>query len=349
MTGAGARSRPATASGQVEDGSIRYKKGVDVQRKRQLLTILGAAGIASGVPAHEVERDIREAGARLGAPGVQAQAGPGGVVVCLGQGGPATFETVEGGLRLDQAADAEEIRAQLVAGRLDPDDALAQLTALRAKPHRSPVSGMYLGGLAVGTGLAFILQPSLAALVLAILLSPVVVALMRLTGRGVLPTVMLPLTATFVAGLAAFWAADQGWLVGPLRSLLPPVAMLLPGATLVTGVAELVSGAMTAGTARLAYGAVQLLMFAVGVLGAARLLDVPPSDFGNVRSDDFGAWSLALGLVLIALGIAAMEAVRVRFVPWVILVLGLTLLTQLAVQAWLAEPWAGGFAGAFVA
>lgn len=321
----------------------------DEARIRQVLSYLGAAEIASGVPGHEVERDVRAAGRALGHDRVQVQAGPTGVVVGLGAGAPATFETVEGGLRLDQAARANSIVDRVIEGRLGPDDALAELVQLRSIPHRSPVVGLYAGGLAVALGLAFILQPALSALVFAAACAPVVVTLMRLTAKGILPTVLLPLSATFVTGLAAFWAADQGWLTGPLRTVLPVVAVLLPGATLVTGIAELVSGAMTAGVARLGYGAAQLLMFTVGLVGAARLLDAPADRLATVRADEFGAWSLGVGLLLVTLGISLMEAVPARFIPWVLLVLGITLVTQLGLQAWLAATWAGGFGGAFVA
>ena len=70
--------------------------------------------------------------------------------------------------------------------------ALATLRGLRRQRARFPVVGMYLGGLVVAAGIAGILQPTWPSVLFAALASPVTVALIRLTGRRLVPAALLP-------------------------------------------------------------------------------------------------------------------------------------------------------------
>ena len=84
-----------------------------------MLVLLGTVMIATGQPIDEIEDELREVGRHLGAPELQVGAGPTGVHVALATGEPSTFESVRGGLRLDQAADAL-IRHLLVSSTVRP-------------------------------------------------------------------------------------------------------------------------------------------------------------------------------------------------------------------------------------
>jgi uncharacterized membrane protein YjjB (DUF3815 family) len=117
---------------------------------------------------------------------------------------------------------------------------------------------------------------------------------------------------------------------------------------MVTGLSELAAGAMVAGSARLTYGTVQLLLFALGVAAAAALLRTPAQLLGNVRVAELGWWAAPLGLVIIGVGITLMESVPVRLTPWVLAVLVVTFLVQLACQ-YLGAPVLGSFLGATAA
>ncbi|GAB3582774.1 threonine/serine exporter family protein [Calidifontibacter terrae] len=323
--------------------------GLDADRTRQLLAYLAAALTAGGAAAHEVEDDVRAVARTLGEPATQVHAQPGGVLVSLGRGTPATYESVEGPLRLDQSAVLGRVRAGLLQGELSPEDALLHLRALRARPHNRPVVGMYLGSFCVAIGLALILQPSWESVVFGALAGPVVAGLIRLTGRAVLPVALLPCAAAFVVSLGAFWAAQHGWVQSPLRTLLPPVAVLLPGALIVTGISELVNGAAVSGVARLGHGGIQLVMFSVGVVCAAALLGVGSDALTNTRVDDIGWWSPIVGLLAVTAGICLMEAVPRAIAPWILAVLALTMAAQLLVQGVFGRVWPGAFAGAAVA
>jgi uncharacterized membrane protein YjjP (DUF1212 family)/uncharacterized membrane protein YjjB (DUF3815 family) len=321
--------------------------GADRDRRR-LLAFLGAAMVATGQPIDEVEDELREVGRRLGAPDVQVAAGPTGVHVGLASGAPATFESVAGRLRLDQAADVRVIRHLLVTGRIDVDGAVDRLVGLRDKPPRHSPWLVEGGFVAVSVGLCLILQPGPANLVAAAVGAVVVIGLSRLARLHPSLLALLPTVAAFAVSAPVFAAAAAGLLEGALRTVLPPLAVLLPGALIVTGLSELAAGAMVAGSARLLYGTVQLLLFALGVAAAAALLGTPARLLGNVRVVELGWWAAPLGLVAILVGIALMEGVPARLTPWVLGVLVVTFLVQLGGQR-LGAPVLGSFLGAVAA
>jgi uncharacterized membrane protein YjjP (DUF1212 family)/uncharacterized membrane protein YjjB (DUF3815 family) len=326
-----------------------FARGADRDHScRKVLAFLGAAMVATGQPVHEVEDELREVGRRLGVPDVQVAAGPTGVHVGLASGEPATFESVDGRLRLDQAVDVRLIRHLLVTGRIDVEQALERLGGLRGKPLRYPAWLAEGGFVAVAVGICLILQPGVANLAAAALGGAIVIGLSRAAGLHPSLLALLPTVAAFAVSALVFAAAAAGLLDGALRTVLPPLAVLLPGALMVTGLSELAAGAMVAGSSRLMYGTVQLLLFALGIAAAAALLGTPAELLGNLRVTELGWWAAPLGLVVIGAGITLMEGVPLRLTPWVLGVLVVTFLVQLAGQR-LGAPVLGSFLGAVAA
>ena len=315
---------------------------------RRLLVHLGAAMVATGQPVSDIEDDVLEVAARIGFPDTQIAAGPTGVTVNLGSGEPSTFEAVQGSLRLDQAAEVRTIRHHLVTGTTTLDEAVDQLLALSTRPPRYPVWLANLGWVGITVGIALILQPGWANVAFAAVAGTVVVALARLSEHVRLVATLLPTLAAFVVACLVFAGAQAGLLEGPLRTLLPPLAVLLPGALLVTAMSELASGHMVAGSSRLIFGAVQLLLFTLGVVAAARLFTVPPAQLGNLRVEELGWWAAPLGLAMITVGIGLLESPSLRLLPWIALVLVLAFAAQSLGQA-LSGPVLGSFAGAVAA
>jgi uncharacterized membrane protein YjjP (DUF1212 family) len=315
---------------------------------RALLVHLGTAMVATGQPINEVEDELAEVARALGHADPQIAAGPTGVTVALASGEPATFESVTGALRLDQAAQVREVRRDLLRGSVTATTAVERLLALRGQPPRYPVWLANLGWVAVATGIALILQPGWRNVVLAALGAVVVVALFRLAQRFTLLATLLPVVAAFLVACLVFGAADLGLVEGPLRTLLPPLAVLLPGALLVTAMSELATGDMVAGSSRLIFGLVQVLLFSLGVVAASRLFDLPAAALGNVRVDQLGWWAAPVGLVLICAGIGLLESPPVRLLPWILLVLVLAFAAQGLGQQW-SGPVLGSFLGAVAA
>jgi uncharacterized membrane protein YjjP (DUF1212 family) len=311
---------------------------------RRLLARLGTAMIGTGQPVGEVEDEVREVGAALGHPDAQVAAAPTGVHLTLASGQPTTYESVGGALRLDQAAEVRTIRYQLIRGDLTVDQAAERLLAVRVM--RPPYPGWLasLGWIGISAGIAFILQPGWPNIAFAALGSVLVVGLHRLSRRFALIATLLPTLAAFVLGCLVFLAADAGLLEGPLRTLLPPLAVLLPGALLVTGMSELAAGDMVAGSSRVIFGLVQLALFTLGIVAAARVVAVPARELTNVRVDELGWWAAPLGLLLIMIGIGVLESPPIRLLPWISVVLVLTLAAQTAGQV--VGPALGSFLGA---
>ena len=320
----------------------------DARADRLLLTYLAVAMVATGQPVQEIDEDLAVVGRRLGYPDLQVAAGPTSVTLALAGGDPATVETVNGPLRLDQAAETRLIRQQLLDGTIDREQALARLTSLRGRPERYPG---WLSGLAwvvASVGIGLILQPGAVNVLLTALCSGIVLGLARLSARSKALATLLPSVAAFVVACLVFGAASAGLVDGALRTLLPPLAILLPGAILVTGLSEIAAGAMVAGVSRVGYGVVQLLLFALGILAAAALLRVPPEALSNIRVDDLGWWAAPLGLVLVSIGLCLMESVRLSLMPWVVLVLLAAFIAQVLGQQ-LFGAALGGFLGAVAA
>ena len=319
------------------------------QDTRRLLAWLGAGLLAGGMPVHEVEADLQEAGAALGHEGIEVAASPTGLWVALTSGASATFESVDGGVRLDQLAEVTAVHTALTSGALDPTDALARLAVLRRHPHRYPAYGLPLGLFLVSTGIALVLAPAWSSVVFAAALSQVVAGLMLLSGRNLLVSTLLPFLAAFATGIVAFAAAERGLIDAPLWSLVPPIAALLPGALIVTGLTELSAGAMMAGTARLTYGATQLLLFTLGVGAAVAALGLPVSRITGIRPDELGWWAPLVGLLIITVGISLLESVPPGLVPALLVTIVATFLAQSLGHATGQGPWVGAFLGACAA
>ncbi len=295
---------------------------------RALLARLGAAMVATGQPVSDVEDELARVSAALGYPDVQIAASPTGVMLNLASGAPSTFESVNGGLRLDQAAEVRAIRHRLLLSTLTVSQASEELLDLRSRPPRYPEWLANLGWIAIAVGIALILQPGGANVAFAAVGGVVVVSLFRLGQRFSLIATLLPTLAAFLLACGVFAAANAELLDGPLRTLLPPLAVLLPGALIVTAMSELVAGDMVAGASRLTFGLVQLLLFTLGIVAAIHVVAVPATELTNIRVDTLGWWAAPLGLILISVGIGVLESPPVRLLPWITVVLVLAFAAQ---------------------
>ena len=320
----------------------------DETRTRALLAHLGTSMIATGQPVHEVEEDLAEVGVRFGYPDIQIAAGPTRLILALTDGGPSTVRSAPEGLRLDQSAGVRLIRHRLLVGEITPEVAREQLATVAASRAPYPAWAMNLAWPLLAVGIALILQPAWANIATAAVGALVVLVLVQLAEHARMLSTLLPTVAAFAVSVVVFAAADAGLIEGPLRTVLPPLAVLLPGALVVTGMSELAAGHMQAGSSRLIYGLVQLGLFALGLVVATTVLQVPSSMLLNVRVDELGWWAAPVGLLLIAFGICLMGGLPLSLQGWVLLVLTMAFGAQLGGQ-YLGSVGLGGFLGAVVA
>lgn len=318
-------------------------------RSRRLLGWLGAGLLAGGMPVHEVEEDVHEAAEALGYRTAQVACSPTGITLALTSGGPATFEQVDGGLRLDQLAEVSAVHAGLRTGETTPEDALAHLATLRQQPHRYALTGLFGGGILSGVGIALVLAPNWPSVLFAALLAPVTILLLVLAGSSRMVQTLMPFFAAFIVASAAFLLASQGLVPAPLWTLVAPIAVILPGATIVTGLTELAAGSMVAGTSRLAHGTTRMLLFALGVGAAVVLWQVPVDQLDPTRPVELGWWAPLLGVVVVTVAISLLESVPVGLAPWLLLTVLATYLAQAAGLNLSGAAWAGAFLGAAAA
>ena len=117
--------------------------------------------IATGQPIDEIEDELRAVGRHFGHPDVQVGAGPTGLYLALASGEPATFASVAGGLRLDQAADVRLIRHLVATDQLGVEPAVQRLRELPGKPPRYPRWLADLGFIGIAVGIC--LDPAAGA------------------------------------------------------------------------------------------------------------------------------------------------------------------------------------------
>lgn len=321
------------------------------ERDLSVLARLGAAMVATGQPVHEIEEELVDLAASLGHRDLQIGAGPTSLTVALRPGAPATFQKASVPLRLDQAHDVRRIRHQLAIGEIGVAHAEEELSNLAGRSPRYPTWSTFPSLVAIAVGIALVLQPNWASILLTAASSSMVWVLMQVARVSRLVRTLLPTIAALLVSLLVFGAAAADLVEGPLRTTLPSLAVLLPGALLVTGMSELAAGHMQAGTARLVYGSAQLALFTLGLLAGVTLL----GRFGwevtstiNVRIDEIGPIAAPIGLVMIAVGIVVMESVEWRRIPWVLVVLVLAFGAQAVGQS-LGSLALGGLLGGIAA
>lgn len=317
---------------------------------RALLANLGSLLIACGIPVDEVEDDVRRVGTRFGVADAQIVALPTSIAVALSRGESATVERVGPSLRLEQIASVTLARHQLLTDEVPWHDVRARLGAVRDAPSRMPTWIRDLSWVVIAVGITLLMQPGWMNLAAAGCAALLVVGVVRLSRRSRAVASLLPALAAFVACVLVLLVAEAGWLDGgALRTVFPAIAILLPGGLLLIGVSELVAAQMVAGTARLGFALVQLAMAACGILVAVQLLQPDPALLANVRIDQLGFIGPILGVLLVGAGIVITEAVDLRMLPWIWLLLATTVAAQILGQWWAPGTGLGTFLGAAAA
>lgn len=315
---------------------------------REVLLRLGSALLAGGAPVPDVEWQVTLLGRRMGAPGVRVAATPTGIFAGVGVDDAVGFEPVTGSLRLEQVTRVQALYDQLMQGAVGPVAALRELDDIEVMPSSRPVWLSDLALVPIGTGICAILQPTWRDLLTAAASSLVVMMLMIISRRFALVRTLLPLLASFAVAVLVLLVAQHWPLHGTLRTMVASFAVLLPGSVIVTGMSEIASGAAVAGSSRLVSGVMQLVLFAVGLFSAVSVTGGQLVALTNVRAQDLGPFAPYLGVLMIGGGIVINVAASRAAIPWILLVLVLTFLTQSAVQA-LSGLVLGALAGATVA
>ena len=316
----------------------------------EFLTELGRALSVAGDPVSSTEATLRQVAAGLGLSDVVVSALPTLVMVRSHDGGTTVIDLAgaEPGddLRLDQVAAVFDIVRLAQAGKLTPDNGLAQLAALWARPARFGVAVRVIGHVILSVGLGLIITPRPGALLYCAGLGLLVGLLVELGRHWSTLDVLMPVVAALIVSVIVFLATGAGQVVAPLLLLIPPLITLLPGGKLTTAMVELADRQTIAGATRLIAGATQVVLLVFGIVVGQTLVGLPASLAFAQRSDNLiGWWAPWLGPLVFATGVYYHFVAPRRSLVW---------LGAIVYVAWVAEQmgntllggYLGGFAGA---
>ncbi|GAA2852681.1 hypothetical protein Acy02nite_51550 [Actinoplanes cyaneus] len=319
---------------------------MDERELRQFLLYLGSALTAAGEAVNRIEERLLKVAAAYGAPHTRVSVLPTYLVVSLEPGQPATLEPtrqLRGGLRLDQTALVYDVLRDAERAALTPAAGIEQVLAAVGMPPRFGAATRTLGHAIMIGGLCLILAPTWADVLLAVLFG-VVVGLMRLAGaRWASAQMIMPVIAAFTVSGITFLLAGGGWADADLRAMVAPLVTFLPGAMLTMGVVELSAYEMITGSSRLVAGALQLLLLAFGIIGAAHLVGVPTPAADDLAPNTVGWWAPWLGPLVVVSGTYLLFAAPRRSLGWLLLVLYSGWISQ-----YLGNLVLGGYLSGFV-
>lgn len=286
---------------------------------------LGRALIDAGDAITHVQETLEEVARVNGVPDVGVIALPTALIISLpGEQGVQTEVTTAGVslLRLAQVDQLFRIVDQARAGRLEPREGLAAVTAMRTAAAPFGPRLQVLGQVLFTLGLVLLLRGGWPELALGAVLGVQVGVLQLLTDRlRSSYQVFLPVVAALGVSVVVLGAAR----VVPGLEVFPPlVAALvafLPGALLTTAVFELSTGQIVSGSGRLAAGALRLVLLAVGILAGAQLVGVPAATIGGPAGGPVTVLAPWLGVAVFGIGVVLFKGARWSSLSWILLVL----------------------------
>ena len=313
----------------------------------QFVAALGAAMAAANYPVTMV-RNTMVATSRAYGLETQYLALPNYVQVGTSSGGGRLYIAhPDEDLRFDQTFPLATLVAKAESGAVTPAEGQAELTRIWQMPNRFPAWVGVIGYTVQSAGLSLILQPAPLTLLMAVVLGAMVGVMCELARRNDAVQQLLPTLCAFTVSLVAFTAAD--WLHisdASLRALAPPLATFLPGAAITLAVAELSSRQLVSGASRLVAGLMRMAQLAFGILVAAQVAGISDSHLSVAHVDRLGPWAPWLGIALYGVGAMLSFGSPTRFLPWMLAMLTIAYVGQLAGNAVLGT-YAAGFGGGF--
>ena len=246
-------------------------------------------------------------------------------------------------LNLQQIDDLDDVINEVRNRPSDPGLVIQRIGEIRASPppyspgQRILASGLLSAALSVMLGASW-LGIGLAG-VLGLLVGVTVQATEAVQRQyQALVTVGIAFAVSTVVLMLTTFGLDPG----VLPSLIAPLVTFLPGALLTTGVVELATGQMMAGAGRLAAGFMQLVLLAVGVVGAATLVGVPRLEL-NEASQPIGPIGPWLAVAVFGASVVIYQNGRKEAIRWVVLVLYVAYGAQV-----IGDIFFGGVLSAFI-
>jgi uncharacterized membrane protein YjjP (DUF1212 family) len=267
------------------------------------------------------------------------------LLIQIGTVGYEIDVTTRSTTQLNLAGRVDDIAKLATAGAITPADAVRELAAARAMPHRFPAAVTVLGYVITTLGFGMIINPTLGS-VLGHGFLGLVVGLIALAPRlfpslnAIVPT----LAAAAVTILATWFVADAA-NIGVVRVIAPALVAVLPGLALTVAAMELADGQIIAGSSRLIYALVQLMLMIFGVaLGVAVAGRVPPQP----PDPPFGPWAFYAAILVVGVGLYIYLSAPRGSLVWLTLAVAVALLGQKFGELFVSSAHAGALGAALV-
>lgn len=238
----------------------------------------------------------------------------------------AIFPADDQTFRLDQAGAVEHIVRRSLADRLAPESVIDEIARIREAPPRFGPVLTVLGHTLLSLGFGMVINPTLTALPVYVILGAIVGVILLLASRAQTLSLILPVFTAFAVTVAI------SWLVRPLvhddvvRLVAPSLVSFLPGLTLAIAAVELTSGQIMAGASRLVYGIARLALLAFGVFAGIAVAGEPAASSAPAQ---LGSWAPWVGIALVSLGYFFYSSAPRRSLPWILYALVVAYTAQL--------------------
>ncbi|MBM7832332.1 uncharacterized membrane protein YjjP (DUF1212 family) [Agromyces cerinus] len=267
------------------------------------------------------------------------------IVSARGVGELSTGAVASGNSKLT-LAQLDELNRTVEAARtgaIDPATTRRRIRRLRAQPLPYSAVQRVVAYALLSAGLSVLLGASWAGAGVAAVLGVFAGAAQLLSARASRDyQALVTVAIAFGVSIAVFLLIRAGLDPGVLPALIAPLVTLLPGSLLTTGVIELATGQMMSGGGRLAAGTMQLVLLAVGIVGAAALVGVPRIDF-TTASQPIGPIAPWIAVAVFGVGIVVYNCGRRDSIIWILLVLYSAYGAQV-----IGDVFLGGVLSAFV-
>lgn len=295
-----------------------------------MLGALASALLASSQATNDVEDTLRELARVYGHPKLNVFVLPTLVMIedaGAHSRGSAIFPVQQTALWLDQAGAIDALRRRCLTSAPPPEDVVREIAEIvSSRPRFSPLLTV-VGHALLTVGFGMVLNPTLTALPVYVILGSVVGIIVAIGTR--LPTLalLLPVATAFIVTVLVSVVIRPIVHDDSLRLVAPALVSFLPGLTLTIAAVELTSGQMMAGASRLVYGFARLGLLAFGVFAG---LSVSRGSTTTASSaEQLGAWAPWVGILLVAIGYYFFSSAPKRSLPWILYALVLAYAGQL--------------------
>ncbi|MDZ8200427.1 threonine/serine exporter family protein [Microbacterium sp. SSW1-59] len=314
-----------------------------------MLGVVGPALLASSRATNDVESTLRRLAHRYGRNDLRVFVLP--TVILIEDGGArsprtAVFAASGTALRLDQADAIERLLRRALDSAPAPADVTSGIERVVSGTPRFGWPLTLLGHVLLTVGFGLVLNPTLTALPIYVLLGILVGGIVMVGSRITTLSLLLPVVTAFVVALMVSVFIRPLVHDDVLRLVAPSLVSFLPGLTLTIAAVELTSGQIMAGASRLVYGIARLGLLAFGLYAG---LSVAGAPHASAPVDDrLGSWAPWVGIALVSLGYYLFSSAPRGSLLWILYALVAAYSAQLLGNV-LVGAQLSGFIGAAVA